>query len=194
MTSTFTLANVISTKQEGDRNSHLPESLKLQNEDFRNNYDWQHDYPDIELFNSSLFIKEQLRNEIDRLQQELKEIVSKHDKLPNSCNNNLYNGLLITSTDHLQHERQSVSNEDDRQPGYNIEYDQYPYPYDDYINGTEQLIIQELNETYQKIKNELDKLVKRIEQIKPINLANKYVYNKLVFSLYIVLLIIMTFK
>ncbi|TNN08567.1 hypothetical protein EWB00_006907 [Schistosoma japonicum] len=100
----------------------------------------------------------------------------------------------LTNTEDLQHNEHLTSYEGDELPGYNNEHYQYPYSDEDYINRNEQFIMQEIYERYKRLQEELEDLTRRIEKIKPINSANKYTYNKLVFSLCIVLLIIVRFK
>ncbi|KAH8874514.1 hypothetical protein KSF78_0008399 [Schistosoma japonicum] len=173
-TSTFKLVNERSTNEEDHSDSHTPGLSKLRSDDY---FD-RHPVPDIEEFNiSSSLFNEQLRNEMDILKQELEEIAKKLNHVPNSCNNtNTHN---LTNTEDLQHNEHSTSYEGDELPGYNNEHYQYPYSDEDYINRNEQLIMQEIYERYKRLQEELEDLTRRIEKIKPINSANKYIYNKL---------------
>nr|AAW27570.1 SJCHGC05998 protein [Schistosoma japonicum] len=92
-TSTFKLVNERSTNEEDHSDSQALKLSKLQSEDYAPRYL----VPDIEEFNiSSPFINEQLRNQMDILKQELEEIAKKLNHVPNSCNSNLYNGLLVS--------------------------------------------------------------------------------------------------
>nr|AAW26717.1 SJCHGC04046 protein [Schistosoma japonicum] len=91
-TSTFKLVKERSANED-NRDSHNLVLSKLQSDDDTNRY---YD-PDLEVFNiSSPFINEQLRNQMDILKQELEETAKKLNHVPNSCNSNLYNGLLVS--------------------------------------------------------------------------------------------------